>query len=542
MIVRNKAVSILLGLGLCTMFTGAALSSSCENMAAVPLSQGEITSADVVAEGLFHVPDDHPIGYMAGQDYPVPEFCRVQGVARPTADSEIKFEVWLPIDWNGRYYQVGMGGSAGSMQYSSLSMLVATGAAVATTNTGHEAAILDWSWAAGHPEKIVDFGYRAHQETSEKARKIIQAYYHKKQDHAYFTGCSRGGHSGMISARRNPEDWDGILIGAAGFGSLVEHLRTYIWRSRLWATYPEGRIPEDKWPAITRTTLASCRPEAHLVDGLPADPRHCSFDPDIMLCNGAETKDCLTQPQADMLKRAYAGPYHSDETGAKYPGFPPTFEIGGPFWTEARGHGFVSQFFGSFAFNNPNWTQEGMKPEEALTLAPNIMVAGEHLDDVLSAEMPQWSTLKKQGSKVIIYHGWSDKSPSALLSLQTYGKVVDEVGGRKEADEFMRLFMVPGMSHCVAGPGANAFGQFQGTPALTNDPGHDVHRALETWVEAGVAPEQIIATKYVEDDPEKGVAFTRPLCPYPQVAKYNGTGSTKEAMNYRCEDNPEPIK
>ncbi len=513
--------------------------ASCELLTDLRIPHTAITLAKPVPAGEFSAPD----GQYAGRVLKVPNFCRVRGVSKPTANSHIQFEVWLPQkDWSGRYYQMAMGGAAGSIDYPSLALGLNAGDAVATTDTGHEGSILEWSWALNQPEKIIDFGYRAHKETSDIARKIVQMFYGEKPHHAYFSGCSRGGHAGFVAAQRYPEDWDGIVIGAAP-DNLLQQFRYYTWRGLLRSKAPEGYVPPAKLPAIQRVALASCPSEAQVVDGVAGDPRFCRYDPRQLLCDGPESDECLTAPQVELLRRIYEGPVDERKGEAIYAaGLPPTIEAVKTFMSadderdlsKAIDFRFIPQFFGSFVFDDLNWKPAALSVDQVWNLGKDKQIAGEPLEAVLSAENIDWRRFRDQGSKVMLYYGWADMFVPAELAIDHYRKVREQVGNEQGMQDFYRLFLAPGMGHCLGGPGANAFGQFNSTPPLTADSQHDIYRALEAWVESGKPPDKIIATKYIDDKPEKGVAFTRPLCPYPEVAVYKGRGDSGKAAYFEC--------
>ena len=532
----------------------SAASDHCSGFSEFRLPHAVITQAQLVASGDFVLYGSdfwiEYIGKNVNTDN-LPAFCRVQAVAVPTQDSHIKMEIWMPAkNWNGRYYQFAMGGAAGSLDYTMLVQRLSEGNAVATTDTGHMGKQLDWSWALGHPEKIIDFGYRAHKETSDIAKAIVAQYYTRKPDYAYFFGCSRGGHAGLVSAQRYPDDWDGILVGAAP-ADVTKELSNRLWRSLKWAQDPQGRIEPTKLPAIQRAARASCTAEAHRVDGIPADPRFCRYDPAILLCKGEETDACLTAPQIETLREIYDGQIDPITEKNQFR-VPPTMEavnkvtaeykaafekVAGRFSLEAgdarwvTNYGFsVEDFFRNVVFHDREWDITKVKLDDMWSLAKDKMVAGEKLEDVLKADI-DWKALSKTNTKLMMYYGWADGFLSEL-GIEHYKKALDQIGDEAKTQDFLRLFMVPG--HCSRGPGAHIFGQYN--RKVNDEPSHNIVRALEAWVEQGVAPEKLIATKYVDDfilSSGKEVSFTRPLCVYPNVPVYIGQGSTKEAANFQ---------
>jgi len=507
-----------------------------------------------------------------GVTYTLPAFCRVQAVSVPTADSHIKMELWMPAKgWTGRYHQVAIGGGAGAISYDRLVHRLNVGDSVATTDTGH-VSLGGYLWAAGRPERKIDFGYRAHKETSDIAKAIVEQYYGRKHDYAYFSGCSRGGHAGLVSAQRYPEDWEGILVGATA-PDLVKHLSYRMWRSLMQHQKPEGRIWSSKLPAIQRKAQAACSSEAHIADGIPADPRFCRYDPEVLLCNGEETDECLMKAQVDLLRNLYDGPI-DPETGERLLyRLPPTMEAANVMTKDrmalleawylqgARPEGeslqqggrtpklgeatwatndslALQDFFRGLVFDDPGWDITGVNLNEVWFLAKDSFVAGEKLERLLRVNI-NWKGFRETNTKMLMYHGWADDVVQPELGIKLYDEALAQLGDESRTQDFLRLFMVPGMLHCGDGPGANVFGQW-GRPGLKNDAQHDIINALETWVEAGVAPETIIATKYVDNNLKNGIEFTRPLCVFPKVPVYKGIGDINEASSFECRKGATP--
>lgn len=542
---KSTRLLVLLALALSAGAQAKEKKMECEDLARLSLPHTKIELAQRVPAGPMVAPD--------GKTYEVPAFCRIHGLAKPTEKSHINFELWLPAQgWTGRYYQHGQGGSGGVISYATLAKELRSGNAAAATDDGHvKPADLGSSWALEGPEILIDFGYRALKETSDHARALIRAYYGKPQHHAYFGGCSDGGRLAFMAAQRFPEDWDGIIAGAPGNDRIGFSGGSTAWVGKLWLDNPEGRIPPGKLPAIQRAALASCTPDAHVVNGIAADPRFCPFDPSVMTCKGEETNECLTAPQVDTLRKIYAGPRSARTGESIYRGWPPTSEANGnwgyfitggdwkPIWSAHRSDepGWLSrarQFYQDFVYEDANWDFRQLDLDRDLAQAKNKQLAGERMESVLNAVDTDLSRLRSKGGKILMYFGWADDAITPLGGIDYYEQVARESGGWASTQDFFRLFLAPGMNHCVGGAGPNAFGQAAGAPALKDDAEHDVRRALEAWVERGVAPRKIVATKYFDDKPEQGVAATRPMCAYPQVARYKGTGSTNEARNFEC--------
>ena len=508
---------------------------SCDALSSLKLEKTTITSAEVVAAGSFTPPAGH-------EDFPgasgyehIPAFCRVRADIQPSKDSNIKVEVWMPTSgWNGKYQGQGNGGFAGAIDYAALASAVSRGYASAATDTGHAGTPTDATWALGHPEKIIDFGYRGIHEMSDKAKAVIAAFYGKAPQHSYFASCSDGGREALMEAQRFPDDYDGIVAGApANFWTHL--LAGAAWDNQALLSDPASYIPPAKLPAISAAAIASCDARDGLADEIISDPAHCHFDPAQLQCKGSESDSCLTEPQVTALKKIYAG---AQTVGGSqiFPGFMPGGELGGGGWAPwitgpAPGKSllfaFGTHFFAHMIFYDANWDFHKFKLEEDTKLADKKMAP------ILNATDPDLRPFQKRGGKLIMYHGWSDAAISPVNSIQYYDSVVKKMGSG--TSDFMRLFMAPGLQHCFMGPGPNSFGQVQLGPH--GDPERDVLSAVERWVESGVAPQRIIATKYVNDlDPSQGVKMTRPLCPYPQVAAYNGTGDKNDAASFVCAD------
>ena len=443
-------------------------------------------------------------------------------------------EVWLPqAGFNGSLRAQGNGGFAGSINYQGMASALIGGYATTSTDTGHSGSPVDGSWALGHPERIIDFGYRAIHEMTVDAKAILQAFYGEAPRHSYFAACSNGGRQGLMEAQRFPEDYDGILAGApANYWTRV--FATFIWDIQALQSDPESYIPAKMVPAIDAAVLAACDAQDGLKDGVVNDPRACHFDPAGIACKGANTENCLTPKQITALKKVYSGPL--DANGKQlYPGFMPGGESGLGGWTtwingQAQGKDLQTAFASGF-FNNMITTGKPMD-FKTVDVKAAITLADEQQAKNFNADSPDLKAFAKHGGKLIVYHGWSDAALPPLATVQ-YVNSLQHALGNKLADSFVRLYMVPGMQHCAGGPGADSFGQLGTAPSP--DPEHDVQLALEQWVEKGTAPEKIIATKYATQPSTPSQArMTRPLCPYPQIAKYKGSGDSNDAANFTC--------
>jgi Tannase and feruloyl esterase len=505
-----------------------AQTTGCEGLADLKLPTTTIATAQSVAAGAFV-----PVSGSAAAFKALPAFCRVTGVIKPTSDSDIKFEVWMPAaNWNGKFQGVGNGGFAGSITYSGLGAGVARGYAVASTDTGHSGGNADW--APGHPEKVLDYGHRGIHEMTETAKRVVKAFYGDGPKRSYFASCSNGGRQALMEAQRYPSDYDGIIAGAPA-NDFTGTLTLFAWNMRLTLADPASYIPSAKLNAIEAAGLAACDARDGLTDGVLDDPSKCRFDPKVLQCKGAETDECLTEKQVAALASIYAGP--RDAAGRQItPGFMPGAETGPGGWTAwvtgatptaSLQFFFATQGFKYLVYGDPNWNYQ------TFDLERDGKQATERLAATLNATDPDLKAFNARGGKLILYHGWNDAALPPTNTIDYYQKVIQTMGAQ-QAQGFVRLFMVPGMQHCGGGPGPNSFGQF-----LTNDqsdPERDLTLALERWVEQGVAPSQVIAAK--RPGANAPPTRTRPLCAYPQVARYKGSGAVDEAANFSCV--PEP--
>lgn len=507
---------------------------ACEKLKDLKLKDTSPLSAESIPAGPFALPPGLP-----AKSVDVPVFCRVHGEIKPTPDSLIKFEVWLPAEWNGKFEQLGSGGLSGSINLFVLAAEMKKGFATAGTDDGHQGSPVDGSWVIGHPEKIKDFGYRAVHETNEKSKQIVAAFYQKAPKYSYFNGCSEGGREAMMEAQRYPEDFNGILAGATAH-KWTELMAAFAWNAQALNSTASFISPA-KRNAIREAALAACGSQDGVKDVYIKDPLSCHFDPSVLLCKDSDSDGCLTADQLSALKKIYSGP-KNPRTGKQISsGYEPGAEgvqgipgIAFDSYVYGAGPGtsldaiFSSAFYGGFVFENPTWKFSDLNFDK------DIATTQEKVGASLDANNPDLSAFRAHGGKLIHYHGWNDGSPSPHHSVEYYDDVMAKMGGFKKTSKFYRLFMVPGMMHCGAGPGPNLFGNMLDFTA-PNDPDRNIFVALERWTEQGVAPDKIIATKYTNDDPSKGVEMTRPLCPYPQISKWTGKGAASDAQNWTCQ-------
>jgi feruloyl esterase len=332
-----------------------------------------------------------------------------------------------------------------------------------------------------------------------------------------------------MEAQRFPADYDGIIAGApANYWTRLLSQAAYDMQAT--EAEPASYIPASKVTAIANAVLKSCDASDGVTDGVVNDPRMCHFDPNTMVCKAGDSDSCLTQSQATALKKIYDGP-HSANGEAINPGFSPGGEGGGGGWSlwvtgpaphESLQYKFATNFFAYMLTNDPQWTIK------QFNLDRDFKSANAKMASALNATDPNLNTFQKRGGKLIVYHGWSDAAIPPLDAIK-YFETVRSAMGSNVVNSFARLYMAPGVQHCAGGDGPDSFGQYEASGSDA-DPQHNMFAALEQWVEKGVAPGAIIATH----DGEKKI--TRPLCPYPQQARYKGTGDTNDAANFSCTD------
>ncbi len=509
---------------------------SCERLAQTALPDAKITLAQRVAPGAFTPMT--PVTPWMGTDVALykalPAFCRVAVEARPSADSDIKIEVWLPTNaWNGKFQGRGNGGFAGEIDYHAMALAVHEGYATAGTDTGHAAPGTDARWALNHPEKITDFGYRAIHEMTQSAKMVIEEFYGNHLQRSYFSSCSNGGRQALMEAQRFPADYDGIIAGAPA-NDWTHLLTSALWDAQITTSESASYIGSNKLPAIAHAVNEACDAQDGVKDGVLNDPRKCHFDPATILCKAEESDKCLTGPQVAAMKKLYEGP-HDSNGNEIFPGLLPGAEDGPggwSLWITGPGPGksllfaFGGGFFADMVYDKADWNYKDAD------LGEGVKAADAKLAEDLNATEPNLAPFKGRGGKLIIYHGWNDPAISPLNTVDYYTNLVGTMG-RDSAEAFSRLYMVPGMQHCDGGAGANYFGQ-DGPSPMAKTTGHSVQVAIEQWVEKGRPPAEIIATKYAGRGHSGDMKMTRPLCPYPQIAKYKGSGDSNVAGNFIC--------
>jgi feruloyl esterase len=501
---------------LCTAFG----QTPCENLKSLNLPNVTFTKVESVPEGAFVPPTGPgaaqaaaagaPVGRGGGGRGPaappliLKAHCRAAIVLAPSSDSHIEMELWLPeaSDWNGKFQAQGNGGWAGSITFPAMAQALKEGYATASNDTGHTGG--DPAFGLGHTEKLVDFAWRANHEMTVQSKAIINAYYGKASKLNYWNGCSTGGRQGLMEAQKFPADFDAVIAGAPA--NFQTHL--HAWDMNVATTaIKDGQMfmTPGKLATLNKAVLAQCDSLDGVKDGLLNDPRKCKFDPGVLLCKGPDSDACLTAKQVEGAKLVYAAAKKKNGEFI-FPGKEPGSEL---VWTQLNpAKTPVSLILGTFqvaTYQDANWDWHNYD------LDRDVSAADEKFGYVNAPY--DLSAFKAHGGKLLLYHGWNDTAISPENTINYYQNVLQKMGPKQ--DSWMRLYMVPGMNHCQGGVGPDQFNKMA---------------VVERWRESNTAPEQIIA----EHVTGASVDMTRPLCPYPQVAAYKGTGSTNDAASFTC--------
>jgi feruloyl esterase len=434
-------------------------------------------------------------------------FCRVFVTIAPTADSDIKVEVWLPLrGWNQKFQAVGNGDAAGVISYDAMVEAVRRGYATSSTDTGHVGNTM--AFALGHRDKYVDFGYRAVHEMTVKAKTVVEGFYGTAPVHSYWNGCSQGGRQGITEAIRYPTDFDAIIAGAPALAHMQLHaarlaLNSFVNRSS------ESYIPPEKYPAIHRAALSACDALDGVDDGLIAKPSRCRFDPATIECRNGDDRSCLTAAQVETARGLYApivDPATKQVVSAAL--LQPGSELG---WGRLAGPEPLTNAVEPFkyvVFKNAGWDWRAFQLSTDLPRALRVD------DGIINRTDPNLQAFFESGGKLLMYHGWSDPQVPPLATIAYFNAVLKATGESRRGTA-IELYMEPGVNHCWGGDGPDTF---------------DALGVLDQWMRSGRAPARITALH----TSETGIDRTMPLCPYPQVAQYAGNGSIERAESFRC--------
>jgi feruloyl esterase len=484
---------------------------TCASLTTLQLPNTTITKAEDVTSGKFTPPVGKVLTHL-------PAFCRVAATLKPSPDSDIRIEIWMPQSgWNERFEGTGNGGFAGTIIYNSLAEGLRAGYAVANTDMGMAAPPgQNASIFVNRPERWADWGYRATHEMTVVAKQIVRAYYERDAKHAYFTGCSTGGEQALMESQRYPDDYDGIVGGAPA------HNRTGVHVSVLWNFAADQKSPGAYLHAaalftLSQAVLKACDLLDGVKDGVVSDPAKCQFDPAVLQCKQANQAGCLSPEQVKTAQAIYAGPKNPRTGESLYPGLPLGSEAGWEGLDRIPSAAAVPPYAPIFQWvfgTDWDWKQFDFDHQDT---AFTQKLAG-----TLNATNPDLDTFRAHGHKLLLYHGWADWLVAPGETIHYYNAVAARAKAEPNGqpiDQSVRLFMVPGMAHCSGGPGATHF---------------DALSPVVDWVEHGVAPEKIIATTVPTTDINGAQTPQRPLCSYPAIAQYKGTGDTNDAANFTC--------
>jgi feruloyl esterase len=513
---RTSTFVIQLFAALCGTAALTFAQTPCENLKSLSTPGTEFTAVETVAAGPYQPPAGAgrgaggpvaPAGGPAVQPRILPAHCRIAAILRPSTDSDIKMELWMPTEnWNGKFQMVGNGGWAGIISFPQMAAALREGYATASTDTGHEGG--NGMFALGHPEKIVDFGWRAVHETVVKSKALIKAYYGESSKYSYWNGCSTGGRQALVEVTKFPDDFDGVLAGAPANPHIHLHAAG-VERSMEMMKNPGGALSQANVEMLHKAVLAKCDALDGVKDGLIGDPSKCHFDPASLRCKGEETEGCLTAAQVETVKIVFAD-VKTKKGEIIWTGFQPGGEL-----QYAALKSVPTQPGGGWDSIRILGHQDADYDFHKFDLDSDVELADKSGIDAHTYDL---SPFKKHGGKLLLYHGWADQAIPPGNTVNFYSAVLDKMG--PDQSDWLRLFMVPGMQHCSGGQGTDQFNKMA---------------VIERWREAGVAPAQIVAAHVTNGQ----VEMTRPLCPYPQVAVYKGSGLTDDEGNFTCKINPQ---
>ena len=498
-------------------FAGAApaFATDCSDLASLTLPNTKITMAKLVDAGGFQPPASpfgRPPGVAATSYKGMPAFCRVTATLAPTSDSDIKIEVWLPAkNWNGKLNGIGNGVWAGSISYSQMAGPLSRGYAVVATDTGHVGTGMDAGFTVGHPEKLIDFAYRAIHEMTVKAKALIMAFYSENPKLSLWTSCSTGGRQGLMEAYRYPGDYDGISAMAPA-NPMTDLMTESIWTGYAALKNPQSKLSRSKLDALHKAFIKQCDAKDGVKDGLVSiNPRQCRFDPKIAECKaGKDGPDCLTAAQVKTMREVYAGVTDPDTGKHLLPGFEPgSEEQVGLLMTGPEPFPVATTYMQDLVFKDPKWDFKTFDYRKGGDIQASRKT-GKHLLDIPSDGLGKFFA---GGGKLLLSHGWSDGLIPPENTVNFYKAMLKKIDN-KTAQKQVRLFMVPGMGHCGGGDGPFVF---------------DALSVVDAWASGNKAPNRIVVSR-----PPNMPPMTRPLCPYPDVDVYTGKGSTNDAANFVC--------
>lgn len=491
------------------------------------IGDSTVIVAQQIAAGDYTAPDGVQLKGL-------PAYCRILAVAQPGPSSHVLIELWMPVaeKWNGKLLGIGNAGHAGKIGSSSLAGGLKRGYATVSTDMGSAPAALpgvEFNFGNGRPEQIRDFGYRATHSMTQLAKAVVAQFYGKAAGRSYFVACSTGGNQALSEAQRFPEDYDGIVAGAPAHNRT--HMHVHMSALRKLGTQPGAAIP---MPLMAKWTQAIVKACAGRDGGAPGDnfltnPLQCTISPRQLSCKSSgDQASCLSDVQVNALETIYSG-MRNPRTGDRF------------YFPEVRGAEelifpiYDSALLPSSGYDITRWILPPDRLASSFDFDRDLAALDDRYADVLNAMNPDLSGFARRGGKLIMYHGWSDGIISPLGSIDYYRQIT---GGGAPRESFARLFMMPGMAHCVGGPGATDIGQLMNGPVSNTH--SDVLDVLESWVEAGHAPDQLIAGKtaaaysFPAWQSNAPTPEARPVCAFPKLPRYDGKGDPLKAASFSC--------
>ncbi len=450
----------------------------------------------------------------------LPAFIRIAFTSKPTPESNIQCEIWMPKNnWNGRFLGTGNGGGAGKISYGPLVTGVIRGFATANTDMGTSPNAED---AVGHPERWADFGYRATHEMTSAAKAILQVYYKRPALNSYFIACSTGGQQALMEAQRFPDDYDGIIAGAPA------NNRTHLHTSFIWNLIANNQgqaneiIPQKKINLLSKLVIQNCagKDGGAPGDGFLTDPRLCDFNFETLpqCLEGIKTDSCFTMEDIIVLKKLYTGPTNPRTGERIYTPLP----LGGSKLELSAAHLYLFKWVFGKDFNYRKFDFDR-----------DMAIVDSILAPILNANNPDLSLMKARGGKILMYTGTDDQLVPAQDAINYYERVIVAMGGLKQTQDFFRFFLIPGMGHCGGGSGLN-FSQGKSID-LIQDSDYDILSAMVKWVENGIAPDRFNVKTFNCCDSVNRIGFQRPIYPYPKFPEYTG-GEPKSPSSFRAVD------
>jgi len=493
--------------------------ASCESLASTALPHATVTMAETVLPGTFALSGS--AGTAQGGAGPkfddLAAFCRVMATSKPSSDSDIKIEVWLPVSgWNGKFQGTGNGCFGGAISYTAMADVLRTGSAGAATDTGHDSTKGcfvpgDGAFALGHPEKLKDFGERAYHDMTVDAKILIAAFYGSGPKLSFLDQCGGGSREGLSEVQRYPEDWDAVAAGGLD-GYSTHHVLAQLWAWQATHKTEASYIPPSKYPILHEAALAACDVRDGVKDGVISDPTRCKFDPAVLKCKGVDGPNCLTAPQVEAARTIYTAPTNPRTKEKLFGPLLPGSELG---WGAVAGpqpFAYAIDVFKYVAFKDPTWDIR----TRPINFDSDVKLVDAPENLILDASDPDISKFIDRGGKLLMIGGWSDTPIAPSSNTQYFDALIEKMGPKRLKDS-VRFYMVQGMGHCPGKAGPNAYYV-------------DTFHIIQDWKERGIVPEDLIATHYVNGKEDRKVL----VCQYPRVAIYKGSGDANDPANFSC--------